>query len=186
MDARSSNTKIWGWAVTQRRCLNGSTIPAQGPTPDAKLAAMGQNQLASSVHPCFIEASPTVEKAISCCKADWLIASLLSFLCIQLSLAVRKFRAGGKNAVNMATDGCVHEPLMPNVAAPKAHQNNRSYVSSADLPSDSLRKNLTWWAVTQRTLEKPQNCQNWGMGACMGMGTFPGQYGIWYTPRCEL
>ena len=27
-------------------------------------------------------------------------------------------------------------------------------------------------------LEKPQNCQNWGMGACKGMGTFSEQYGI--------
>ena len=34
------------------------------------------------------------------------------------------------------TDVC--EPLMPDVVAPKAHQNNRSYVSSVDLPSDSL------------------------------------------------
>ena len=50
--------------------LNGSTVPAQGLTLDAKLAAMGQNQLASSVRPCFIEASPTVEKAVSCYKAD--------------------------------------------------------------------------------------------------------------------
>ena len=47
----------------------------------------------------------------------------------------------------------VHEPLMPDVVAPKAHQNNRSYVSSAVLPPDSLRKNLAWWAVTQRTLK---------------------------------
>ena len=37
------------------------------------------------------------------------------------------------------------------IVAPKAHQNNRSYVSLADLPSDSLRKNLAWWAVTRRT-----------------------------------
>ena len=26
-------------------------------------------------------------------------------------------------------------------------------MSSADLPSDSLRKNLAWWAVTRRTLK---------------------------------
>ena len=45
----------------------------------------------------------------------------------------------------------VCEPLMPDVVSPKAHQNNRSYVSSADLPSDSLRKNFKWWAVTRRT-----------------------------------
>ena len=38
------------------------------------------------------------------------------------------------------------------VMVPKAHQtDNRSYVSSADLPSDSLRKILAWWAVTKRT-----------------------------------
>ena len=43
MGSRSSSSKIWGWAVTQRKCLNGSTIPEQGPTPDAKLAAMGPN-----------------------------------------------------------------------------------------------------------------------------------------------
>ena len=47
----------------------------------------------------------------------------------------------------------VCEPLMPDVMALKAHQNNCSYVSSADLPSDSLGKNLAWWAVTQRTLK---------------------------------
>ena len=45
----------------------------------------------------------------------------------------------------------VRKPLMPDVVAPKAHQNNRSYVSSADLPSDSLRKILACRAVTQRT-----------------------------------
>ena len=46
----------------------------------------------------------------------------------------------------------VCKPLMPDVVSPKVHQNNCSYVSSVDLPSDSLRENLAWWAVTQRTL----------------------------------
>ena len=32
-------TKKLGWATTQRRCLNGSTVPSQAPAPDAKLAA---------------------------------------------------------------------------------------------------------------------------------------------------
>ena len=45
-----ASAKIWGWAITRRKCFNGSTIPAQGPTPDAKLAAMGLNGLASSVN----------------------------------------------------------------------------------------------------------------------------------------
>ena len=47
----------------------------------------------------------------------------------------------------------VCEPLMSDVVAPKVQQTNRSYVTSADLPSDSLHKILAWWAVTQRTLK---------------------------------
>ena len=90
--ARGSSTKIWGWPVTWRKCLNGSTIPMQGATPDVKLAVMGPNRLASSVRPCFVEASPTVEKAISCYKEDRLVASLLSFCSVQSSLAVCEFR----------------------------------------------------------------------------------------------
>ena len=76
--------------------LNGSTIPTQGPIPDAKLAAMGPNQLASSVRLWFVEASPTVEKAVSCYKADWLVASMLSFHSIQSSLTVRESCVAGE------------------------------------------------------------------------------------------
>ena len=37
------------------------------------------NQPASRLRPCFVEASPMVEKAVSCRKADRLVASLPSF-----------------------------------------------------------------------------------------------------------
>ena len=47
----------------------------------------------------------------------------------------------------------VCKPLMPGVVSPKVHQNNCSYVSSVDVPSDSLHKNLAWWAFTWRTLK---------------------------------
>ena len=40
-----------GWALTRRTCLNGSTIPTQGPALDAKVAAIGPNRLASLVRP---------------------------------------------------------------------------------------------------------------------------------------
>ena len=33
--------KNWRWAVAQKKCLNGSTLPVQAPTQDAKLAARG-------------------------------------------------------------------------------------------------------------------------------------------------
>ena len=47
-------------------------------------------------HRRFVEASPTVEKAVSCYKADRLVASLPSFRSPQSSLAVHKFCAAGK------------------------------------------------------------------------------------------
>ena len=110
---------------------------------------MGLNGLASSVRPWFVEASLTVEKAVSCYKVGWLIASLLSFRNIQLSLAVRKFRAAEKERCEWCHRR-VCETLLPDVVSPKAHQNNHSYVSSVDLPSIHY---ANWWAVTRRTLK---------------------------------
>ena len=98
MGARSSSAKIWVWTFAQRRCLNGSTIPPQGPTPDVKVIyqLVALNRLASSLRPCFVEARPTMEKAVTCYKVDWLVASLPSFCCIQSSLPVREFCAAGE------------------------------------------------------------------------------------------
>ena len=82
----------------------------QGPTPYAKLTAMGLNGLASSVRPWFIKASPTVEKAVSCYKADQLVASLLSFRTVQSWLAVHEFCAAGEERCKWGhgdIDGCV-------------------------------------------------------------------------------
>ena len=62
------------------------------------------------------------------------------------------------NAANEATDRCV---WTFDVVGPKVHQNNRSYVSSADLPSDSEFSMVGGYTENP---EKPQNCQNWGVG----------------------
>ena len=51
-------------------------------------------------------------------------------------------------------------------------------MSSADLPSDSLSKNLAWWAVTRRTSKNHKSVKIGGGGACSGMGAYSGQYGI--------
>ena len=68
----------------------------------------------------------------------------------------------------------VCEPLMPDVALPKVHQNNCSYVSSADLPSDSLCENLAWWAVTRRTLQNHKTVSKLGGGRLLGYGRLLG------------
>ena len=59
------------------------------------------------------------------------------------------------------------EPLMPDVVAPEMHQNNRSYVRSADLPSDSLRENFSMVGCYTENPEKPQNL---GGGRLHGYG----------------
>ena len=76
--------------------LKWFNYPHARATPDTKLAAMGLNGLASLARQLFVEASPTVEKAASCYKVDRLVASLLSFCSVQLSLAVCKFRVAGE------------------------------------------------------------------------------------------
>ena len=58
-------------------------------------------------------------------------------------------RRGRMLRTRLRTDVC--KPLMPYVVASKVHQNNHSYVSSADLPLDSLCKILGTWTVTRKT-----------------------------------
>ena len=122
---------------------------------------------ASSLRLCFVKASPTVEKAVSCYKANQLIASLPSFHNIQSSLAVHKFHTAGPQA-------SVCEYLMPDVVPPKVHQKNCSYVSSADLP-------LVHYARIQhggRLHGEPQKTTKWGLGGY--------EHLIWHTctKRC--
>ena len=81
---------------------------------------------ASSLCLCFVETSPTVEKTVSCYKADYYIA----LLPVRLSLAACKSRAAGeaeKNAANKATDGCGR------TFEPDVMQSTSGYVSLADL-----------------------------------------------------
>ena len=136
MGPRSSSIKIWGWAVTRRRCLNGSIIPVQA-TTRMRTCIVGLSVLCQG-QPDSGEGCIMLQ--ILCCRGRTLWTRLWTHVC---------------------------KPLMPDVVVPKVHQNNCSYVSSVDLPSDSLCKNLAWWAVTWRTLK---NYQNWGVGTCPGMG----------------
>ena len=75
----------------------------------------------------------------------------------------------------------VCETWMPDVVAPEAHQNDHSYLSELSGPTfDSICTNFMV-DITCRT--QKTNCQNWAVGACVGMGTCPGQYGIYIVPN---
>ena len=109
--------------VARKRCLNGATIPAQGPTPDAKLDAMGSNRLASSVHPCFTEASPTVEKAVSCYRAWWAVTQR----------TLKKHKTVKIWRWVLARDNTVQNPLY----------SNTFYISSTDIKCICLLYSVT-------------------------------------------
>ena len=100
------------------------------------------NQLASSLCSCFVKASPTVEKASK--RTDSCLIAFEAFShrlqCTILYWRGRTLRTE-KNA------------LMPDIVAPKAHQNSHNYVSSADLP---------WWAVTRRTSKNHKTVKTGG------------------------
>ena len=141
---------VWGWDYP------GCEVICQG-VP---------NHLASSLRPCFVEASLTVEKAVLCYKAYRLVVSLPSFCSVQSLLAVREFRAAeeehceqGHNKCVRTFDGCC--------GAQSA--SDQSQVCELNEP--------TFWFTMQEfsmvgsyteDLKKSQNCQNWGVGACTG------------------
>ena len=141
---------------------------------------MGPNRLASSVRPCFVEAKP--DSGESCIVLQSgptrsLIAKFPQHSVIACSTQISCCKRGMLRT-RPRTGVCP-----PDVVALKGHQ---SYVSSADLPSDSLRKNLAWWAVTRRTLKNHKTVKSvcvcvcvcgGGVGACMSMGACSGQYG---------
>ena len=138
----------------------------QGPILGVKLATMGLIGLASLVCPGFVEASPTVEKAVSCYKANRLIASLLGFCSVQSSLAAHKFRAAEEEHCKEATDGCVQTfDAQCHVAQSASEQLQLPHLSelSGPIPSDSLCENLAWWAVTWRTLKNHKTVGGWAL-----------------------
>ena len=172
--AKVQQRKNLGWAVTRRRYLNGSTIPAQGPTPDANLAARGYRIVASSVlhqgQPDSGGSCIVLQSGLTCS----LVAKFPQLSVITYSTQILCCR---ERTLRMRPWTGVCKPLMPDVVLPKVHQNNNMlYVSSVDLPSDSLQKNLAWWTVTQSTSKKHKTVKKWDVGACTSLGACPGQY----------
>ena len=78
----------------------------------------------------------------------------------------------------------VCKTLVPNVVAPEVLQNDHSYVCELSWPNFVFKFSMI--GSYMEDLRKPQNCQNWkvgacsGMGACTGMGACLGQYGSGY------
>jgi len=102
--AQVSNLRVGGYTKNAPKWFN---YPHARAHPGCEVSCHGTEwTLASSVCLWFVKASPTVEKAVLCYKADQLVASLLSFCSFQSSLAVHEFRATGEEPFR-CMDGCV-------------------------------------------------------------------------------
>ena len=140
--------------------------PVQGPISDAKLAS---RRYQIDLHHCFARA---LSRPIWQWRKLYCTCSLMSKF-PQQSVVAAVHKLLGKNTGNEAMDKFV-QTFDARCRGTQAHQNNRSYESSADLPSKfSMVDGYT------ENLEKPQNHQNWGVGTCTGIVACPGQYSIY-------
>ena len=82
---------------SMKEVLKWFNYPPARAHPGCEVSCQGvPNQLVLSLWPCFVKASPTVEEAVMCYKANQLVGSLPIFRSIQLSFAVREFHAAGE------------------------------------------------------------------------------------------
>ena len=144
--------------------------------PRCEVSCQGvTNRLALSLRLCFVKASPTVKAAL-CYTADNLVALLPSCRSVQSSLAVREFMLQGKNAANKATDRCVQIWCCGAQSASEQSQ-------LCELSGPTFKFTMQLFSMEgscTEDLQKPQDCQNWGVCAC------PGQYGSTTTLGCTF
>ena len=145
-----------GWAVschgTEWTCIVGSSVSRWGQPDSGESCIVLQSRPSRS----FVAKFP--QRSIVACST-WI-------LCCR-----------GRTLRQTRPRMSVCEPLMPNVVSPKVHQNNCSYKLSRPTFGFTTRE-FSMVGGYMENPAKPQNCQNWGVGACSGMGACSGQYGI--------
>ena len=122
---------------------------------------------------CFVEASPTVEKLYRARNGP----TCLNYVA---KSPQRSFVACSTRICAAGEERC---PCVRTCDAwcwaPKAHQNDRCYVTPEDLPSDSQRKDLkSMVGVYTENLKTVKIGGGEGVGACTCTGAWLGQYGM--------
>ena len=153
MGAHSSSTKIWGWVVTQRRCLKRINYLHARAHPGCEVRCHGTESTCIIRSSVLRQGQPDSGEKCSVLQSVLTHSLVAKFpQCSVVTGSTQISWCRGRMLRTRPWTG-VCKALMPDVMAPKVQQNNRSYVSSADLPLDSLCKNLAWRAVTWRTLK---------------------------------
>ena len=147
MGVCSSSTKNWGWAVTRRRSLNGSTkYPRTSAHPGSEITARVYRIDLHCRFACAL--SRPARRWRKLYRARKLIyCSLVANLPKHLSFVICKFRTARRRMLRTRLWMGMCETLMPDVMVPEAHQNDRSYMYVCELSGltfNSLCKNLPW------------------------------------------
>ena len=105
------------------------------------------------------------------------------------------FELQERNTANETKNGCM-QILLPDVVAPEVHQNYCNYFCEQSEPTLARYARTLHGEQLHGGPLKTQKCQNLGMGACMGMGACPRQYGLrtgqvamitlWYSNYIDL
>ena len=170
MGACSSSTKNWGWVVYTEKVLEWFNYPRARAHPGCELICQGvpnchfmlRRGQPNSGESCIVLQSWPTRSLVAKFPHHSVIACSTQISCCRERTLQTRPRTG------------VCEPLKPDVVASKVQC---SYVSSADLPTNSIRKNLAWWAVTQRT-SKTTKLSKLGGGRLLRHGHLLGT--IWY------
>ena len=93
MGTRSSSTKIWGWVVTWRKYLNGSTIFEQGPTLGCEVGSHGAKSTCIVVSSMLHRGQPDSGEGCIVLQSEPTRSLVAKFPHVQSSPAVCKFCA---------------------------------------------------------------------------------------------
>ena len=126
-----------------------------------------------AVSPCFIEASPAVEKAELCYKADWLVASFPQHSVITCSMWILCCR---RRTLRMRPQKCVwtFDAWCPGIHS-TSEQSQLDELSGSTFGFTLQEFHMV--ASYTEDLKITQNYENWRRDTCAGMGTCPRQYG---------
>ena len=123
------------WAVTRRKSLNGSTIPEQGATPNAKLAARGYeidlHRRSSVLH----RRQPDSRESCIVLQSELTRSLIAKFpQCLVVTWNTQILCCRGRTLqTRLRMDVC--EPLMSDVVAPKVSATDQSQLCDLSGPT---------------------------------------------------
>ena len=131
----SSSPKYWGWAVTRRRSL--INYPRAVVHPRCGVSSRGTTSTCIVTSSVIRQSQPDSRKGCIVLQSGPTCSFIAKFpLCLVVACSTQILCCRGRMLWTRPWKG-VCEPLMSDGMA---HQNNCSYVSSVDLPSDSPHK----------------------------------------------